>query len=181
MLYSNLAYNSKEYSWNLPEWSYLVDEVSKVFRLTHSEKERLNNSITAKVIATIPFEANCKEAERTAIAHLCLYEAEIQGFQKYCSHTPDDDSDIFNRLAFISTFEGGNQDIINHGMNILALIMLEGYKKTEKTDKEKDIYNPLVSGSWDYITEKNKLLWEINKTEVPNIDWVFRYIPLNNW
>lgn len=45
----------------------------------------------------------------TAIAHLCLYEAEIQGFQKYCSHTPDDDSDIFNRLAFISTFEGGNQ------------------------------------------------------------------------
>ena len=44
MLNSNLAYNSKEYSWNLPEWSYLVDEVSKVFRLTHSEKERLNNS-----------------------------------------------------------------------------------------------------------------------------------------
>ena len=39
MLNSNLAYNSKEYSWNLPEWSYLVDEVSKVFRLTHSEKE----------------------------------------------------------------------------------------------------------------------------------------------
>lgn len=78
MLNSNLAYNSKEYSWNLPEWSYLVDEVSKVFRLTHSEKERLNNSITVR-------------------------------FQKYCSHTPDDDSDIFNRLAFNSTFEGGNQ------------------------------------------------------------------------
>lgn len=39
MLNSNLAYNSKEYSWNLPEWSYLVDEVSKVFRLTHSEKK----------------------------------------------------------------------------------------------------------------------------------------------
>ena len=55
------------------------------------------------------------------------------------------------------------------------------YLLEEKTDKEKNIYNPLVSGNWDYQTEKNKLLWEINKIEVPNIDWVFRYIPLNVW
>ena len=107
--------------------------------------------------------------------------AELKGFQKYCSHQPSDDSNLFNRLAFISTFEGGNQEIINHGMNILALIMLEGYKKSEKIDSENGTYNPLVSKAWDYQTEKNKLIWEINKIEVPNIDWVFKYIPFNYW
>jgi len=178
---SNLAYNSNECFWNLPEWSYLVNEITNVFRLSSKEKEKLNNSITARIIATIPFEAKCEEPERTAIAHLCLYMAELKGFQKYCSHQPSDDSNLFNRLAFISTFEGGNQEIINHGMNILALIMLEGYKKSEKIDSKNGTYNPLVSKAWNYQTEKNKLIWEINKIEVPNIDWVFKYIPFNYW
>ena len=64
----------------------------------------------------------------------------MQGFQKYCAHNVSDDDDIFNRLAFISTFEGGNKEIIHHGMNILALIMLEGYKKSaQKVLTEKDV------------------------------------------
>lgn len=178
---TNLAYSYQSNSWNLPEWDYLVDEISKVYNFTQKEKKRFENSYTAKIIATIPFESKCREPERTAIAHLCLYVAEKKGFQRYCSHLPSDDSDILNRLAFISTFDGGNKDIINHGMNVLALIMLEGYKISIETDKNNNIYNPILSGSWNYQSIKNKLLWEINKMEVPNIDWIFRYIPLNLW
>lgn len=107
--------------------------------------------------------------------------AEIKGFQKYCSHLPSDDSDIFNRLAFISTFEGGNKEIINHGMNILALIMLEGYKNSINKDKIHNVYNPILSGAWNYQTIKNNLLTEINKSNVPNFDWIFTKTPLNLW
>ncbi|MCQ2583584.1 MAG: hypothetical protein MJ160_06730 [Treponema sp.] len=178
---TNLAYSYQANEWKLPEWNYFVAEISKVFSFTQKEKKQFENSPTAKIIATIPFEANCSEPERTAIAHLCLYVVEKKGFQKYCSHLSSDDSDIFNRLAFISTFEGGNKEIIDHGMNVLALIMLEGYKTTLKTDKKNNIYNPILSGSWDYKSIKNKILWEINKIEVPNIDWIYTSIPLNIW
>lgn len=170
MYNTNVAFAYQEESWTLPEWNYLVSEISKVFRFTKEEEIQFLNSRTAKIIATIPFEAKCLNPERTAIAHLCLYVAEIQGFQKYCSHLASDDKDVFDRLAFISTFEGGNKDVINHCMNVLALIMIEGYQRTKLIDKKNGIYNPFVSGKWDYQTLKNKLLWEIQKIEVPNVD-----------
>ena len=101
---SNLALKNEEKFWDLPQWTYLVKETAKVFRLTDKEICKLENSNTAKIIATIPFEAKCKDPERTAIAHLCLYVAEIQGYQKFCSHQISDDANLFNRLSFISTF-----------------------------------------------------------------------------
>jgi len=178
---SNLAYTSSLNTWNLPEWCYLVDEISNVFRFTGEERNQFENSYTAKLIATIPFEAGCIEPERTAIAHLCIYVAELRGFQKYYAHLPSDDKDIYNRLTRISTFDGGNQEIINHGMNILALIMIEGYRKSMEKDKINNVYNPFVSGKWNYQSIKNKLIWEINKIEVPNFDWFFNIGTLNLW
>lgn len=167
---TNLALNYSTDEWNLPIWNYLVNEMINVFSLSQQETEKFLNSTTAKIIATIPFVANCIEPERTAIAHLTLYLAEIKGFQKYCAHLPSDDKDIFNRLAFISTFEGGNPKIIEHGMNILALIMLEGYKKSSEHDKLNNIYNPIVSKKWDYQSIKNRIINKLAETQVPILD-----------
>lgn len=177
---SNLAKALQE-EWHLPQWSYLLTEISKVFSLNSKEIEILSNSTTAKIIATIPFESNCKEPERTAIAHLCLYIAELKGFQKYCSHNKEDDADIYNRLAFISTFEGGNYQIIEHGMAILALIMIEGYKKSKQKDEKAGVYNPLVSGTWNYQSIKNSLVWKINKLSVPNLDILLPQADVGGW
>lgn len=171
MTNSNLAYQFYEKNL-LEEWDYILDEISKVFEFSPEEKTKFDNSDTVKIIATIPFVANCIEPERTAIAHLCLYEVEKRGFNKYCSHLPTDDNDIYKRLAFIATFEGGNQLIIKHGMNILALIMLEGYKRSQKKDIKNNIYNPIASGKWNYQLLKDKLISDINKLEVPELDWV---------
>lgn len=178
---TNLAYSYQSDIWILPEWDYFVDEISNVFRFTKEERNRFENSYTAKIIATIPYEAECKNPERTAIAHLCIYVAELQGFQKYYAHLPSDDDNVFNRLFRISTFEGGNQEIINHGMNILALIMIEGYRKSIEKDKANNVYNPFVSGKWNYQSLKNKMIRNINKIEVPNLDWVFTETPLYSW
>ncbi len=150
---------------NIPEstWNYIVDEMKKVFRFTHKETKWFKNCKTAKLIATIPFAAGCDEPERTAIAHLCLYVAEIRGFQKYCSHQQSDNDDLYKRLGFISTFEGGNEEIIKQGMDLLALVMIEGYHKSEQKDKEAKVYNPFVSGAWDYNNIKVKLITNLQK------------------
>ena len=169
----NLAYAEKVEQWNLPEWNYIVEESAIVFRLTDVEKNQLSNSTTARIIATIPFAANCEEPERTAIAHICLYLAELKGFQRYCAHVPSDDNDIFNRLEAISNFKGGNREIINHGMNLLALKMLEGYKRSSQKDEKNGIYNPLVSGKWNYKSIKNDLLNKLSKIDCPALDELF--------
>ena len=156
-----------------PEWEYIASETATVFKLTKKEADDLYKSNTAKIIAAIPFVAGCKEPERTAIAHICIYMAEIKGFQKYYAHLPTDDNDIFNRLAFISTFEGGNQAIIEHGMNMLAYIMVEGYNRSKEKDLKDGVYNPIANGKWDYKQLKNKLLKKIDEFECPDLDRYF--------
>lgn len=178
---TNLAYGYQNYEWTLPEWQYIVEEISRVFRFTEKEQKQFENSPTAKIIATIPFEAKCDEPERTAIAHLCIYVMELRGFQKYYSHLPSDDKDIYNRLSRISTYKGGNKEIINHGMNILALVMIEGYKRSIESDKVNNVYNPFVSGVWNYQSIKNKLVWEINKVTIQNLDWIFDECSIIIW
>nr|MCR4714201.1 hypothetical protein [Treponemataceae bacterium] len=144
------------------------------------ETEIFYNSNTAKIIATIPFVAGCNEPERTAIAHLCIYEAEIKGFQKYFSHLPSDDDDLFTRLRCITNFEGGNRTIINHGMNILAYIMIEGYNCSKIQDLKKGIYNPIANGKWNYKNLKKKILEKIKEIDCPEIDQYFSP-PLAKW
>ena len=151
-------------------WDSFVTQISKVFRLTKEEENNFKNSITAKIIATIPFVAGCKDAERTAIAHLSLYMVEKQGFQDYCCHLPSDDDNLLERLSFISTFEGGNQLVIEHGMYILALIMIEGYKHSAKKDIKYGIYNPIANGKWHYTTKKNEILTVLKKFPCEELD-----------
>ena len=171
---SNLA--EKLETKTFPEWDYLATETAKVFNLTRKEALALYNSNTAKIIAVIPFAAGCREPERTAIAHLCLYEAEIRGFQQFCAHLPSDDEDVFKRLDMISTFDDGNNAVIEHGMNILALIMLEGYNRSQEKDRLNGTYNPILSGKWNYDVLKKKLENKINEIDCPAIDRY--YIPV---
>ena len=184
---TNLAYN-ENYDKNriktigIPDefWNYITKELKIIFRLSRKELKWLKNCKTAKLIATIPFVAECYEPERTAIAHLCIYLAEIRGFQKYCSHLPSDDINLFNRLAFISTFEGGNNIVINYGMNLLALEMIEGYNKSKEKDKINNIYNPFISGSWDYEKIKSEIINKLKNSEYSGLEEWFNS-PAESW
>lgn len=167
--------------WNLDDWNYIVDETSRLFNLTQLEKCNLYKSKTARIIAAIPYAAGCDFPERTAIAHILLYEAEKKGFQKYCAHTSDDDTDIYRRLAFISTFENGNQAVIEYGMNMLAMIMIEGYHKSEKKDKESGLYNPFVSGTWNYKNLKEMLNKKLNAYSNSLLDDIYYRTDGHGW
>lgn len=172
---TNLAYQiTDENKKDLP-WEYLVEETSKVFRFTKKETKQFALSKTAKLIASIPFEADCYEPEKTAIAHLGLYVMEKRGFQEYCSHQPIDDVNILHRLDFISIFEGGNPEIIEHGMYLLALIMLEGYNKSKREDALNKVYNPIASGRWNYELKKKEIMSVLKKIECPNLDSIIMF------
>ncbi|MCR4953628.1 MAG: hypothetical protein K6A43_06080 [Treponema sp.] len=152
------------------KWEYYVDAIADIFRLEESEIRNLRNSVTAKIIAAIPFAAECKDADRTAIAHLSLYMVEKKGFQEYCCHLPSDDEYLLKRLAFISTFEGGDEAVIEHGMYMLALIMVEGYKRSAHRDIKYGIYNPIANGKWNYAKTKKEILDILNKTPNKELD-----------
>ena len=169
---SNLAYKKSEI-WYLKEWNYITGQAKQVFNLSESETLELYNSTTARIIATIPFSAKCEEPERTAVAHIVLYLTELRGFHKFCNHQQSDDSDIFNRLNPISNFIGGDFKIIEHGMIMLALIMLDGYKASSSNDKINGIYNPISNGVWDYRKIKNQLLNKLSLAEDPQLDTLF--------
>ena len=182
---TNLAYQNDDFETDnsmkklqeipVVTWEYFVQEMKKVFRFTRKETKWFRNCKTAKLIATIPFAAECDEPERTAIAHLCIYLAEIRGFQKYYAHLPSDDSDLYKRLGFISTFEGGNREIIEYGMNLLALIMIEGYHRSEQKDKQNGTYNPFISETWDYKLLRNKITQSLKDNNY------FNFLSLDDW
>jgi len=170
---TNLAFQITDENKKDVPWEYLVKEISKVFKFTRKETKQFAASKTAKLIASIPFEADCYEPEKTAIAHLGLYVMEKRGFQEYCSHQPIDDVNILHRLDFISTFEGGDPEIIEHGMYLLALIMLEGYNNSIGEDIKNEVYNPIASGRWNYELKKKEIMSVLKKVECPNLDFVF--------
>jgi len=66
-------------------------------------------------------------------------------------------------------------------MTILALIMIEGYKKSKQKDEKAGVYNPLVSATWNYQSIKNSLIWKINKLSVPNLDILLPQADVGGW
>lgn len=90
MIVENLAYKDNFFEEKI-QWDYLVTESQKVFNLSNEEVCSLYNSRTAKIIAAIPFEAECKFPERYAISHLLCYIAEKKGFEYFTSHCCEND------------------------------------------------------------------------------------------
>ena len=82
MYNSNLAY--KIDNTEVPECDYFVNEILNIFNLSDEETKKLAENNTVKLIVAVPFVAQCCWPERTALAHLCLYVAEIKELQKCC-------------------------------------------------------------------------------------------------
>lgn len=143
-------------------------ELTKVFKLTKKEEQRLSKSTTALFLYRLPFIAGCIRPERTALANLILYITEVFLFNKtphllsVTNHTPENDSNIFSRLSPLMNYNGGNSKALAHGTALLALIMLCGYDKSRNKDSLKGVYNPLNSGAWNFAEKKEELLSIIN-------------------
>ncbi len=131
-------------------WDRLCDIVASAYSMAPDRIVSFRKNVTAKLIASIPYEAGCREPERTALAHMSVYVmASSDSARRAFDHKPEDDYDVFARLATVGSFEGGDPAVINRGMKTLAILIIEGYKRDIASDKAKGWYNPVGSGAWD--------------------------------
>jgi hypothetical protein len=136
----------------------LCTALSETFRFSVSEHAAFARNTTARLIGALPFAAGCDEPERTALAHLAIYLTELRGGSRIGAHTQADNDDPLTRLRLIASFKGGDQRVIQHGLYMLALIMVHGYERSKASDASHQGYNPLNDGSWDAQTLKTRLI-----------------------
>ncbi len=138
------------------EWDNIAGSVADAFRMDKEDREWLQNKNLAKLIASIPYLAECEDPGRTAITHLGAYILSIR-IKTVANCQPTDDVDLFRRLEMINNFIGGDQAIIQKGMSLIALNMIADYARDIEEDRMFGKYNPVDSGAFDYEHEKNQL------------------------
>ena len=154
------------------EWNKIVDYIAEAFRFTPEEKERLRNNKLAKLIAALPFLAGSKDPLRTAGSHLGTYILSIR-VKDPSNARPSDDEYLLRRLELIGNFIGGDDEIIQRGMNLIALCMISDYARDVEKDQRLGKYNPISAGVLDYEREKERLIREIESVPCPDMDKIF--------
>ena len=114
-------------------WESFCKQLTKVFKLTKKEEQRLSKNTTALFLYRLPFIAGCIRPERTALANLILI-TEVFLFNK----TPHLLS-VSTGLTVISsaskTLNALQQVTAMHSLfALLTLIMLCGYDKSLNKD-----------------------------------------------
>ena len=161
-------------SMNDELWENILSRAGAVFNFGIEKKEQLKSSRMARLIASTPFLAGCGKATGTSFSHLSIYIMSLDESAKdIYFHKPDDDEDIYSRLFPISSFCGGNKDVIQCCMDLTALCMLSNYKKDAEKDEAIGKYNPINAGKWDYDIFSEKLIMNINKSITPEISKIY--------
>ena len=151
------------------QWDQIVDMVAGAFRFTKEETERFRSREIPKLIAAIPFLAGCKDPLRTAISHLGTYILSVR-LPEVAETKPSDDEYLFRRLETINHFIGGDNEIIQRGMNLIALCMIYDYERDIEEDRQLNKYNPISSGSLDFEEQKCDLIRQIESVPCDAMD-----------
>jgi hypothetical protein len=152
-------------------WSKIVRLVAEALRLSISEMNALQQNRTAKLIGALPALAGARDADRVAVQHVITYLT-AQRLEAIFDHRRDDDQPLTARLERISHFPGGDRRVLQRGMDLLTLLMISGYERSQVTDRRKGVYNPLGSGSWDGDREKTRLVKAIRAVPSPEMDQI---------
>ena len=158
------------------DWESIAERVSQSFRFTADEEKRFNDNKVAQLIGATPFIAGCLDPLRTAISNLGTYVLSIRN-KDLARPKPSDDQYILRRLELLNKFIGGDEAVIQRGMNVLALLMLNDYSRDVNEDAELGKYNPISGGAFDFEVEKARLTAEIDATPCEAMDEI---MPLTN-
>ena len=138
--------------------------------MPEEEKQAFKSKDVARLIGSLPFIAGCDDAHRTAVTHLGTYVLSVRETKPYFHALPEDNSGVFERLRLGCNFKGGDRDILEKGMSILALIMVNDYNRDMHIDDAIGKYNPLSDGSFDYEALREDLEKKIEAVVCPEID-----------
>lgn len=113
-----------------------------------ADLSRLRSSVTARLVAAIPYLSGSEDADRFAVSNLLTLWAAIRTPALF-GHRADDDADLFRRL---STFHVGNHAdplVVDYGLTLLALISLRDHQTDAAADRASGKSNPVASGAWN--------------------------------
>ncbi len=163
----------KEAAFTDRMWNDLVDRTAGLFHFDDPRKEKMANHQVMKLVGALPFLAGCRNPYRIALSHLATYVmAASEGGKDLFLHSFADNSDLFSRLERISHFDGGDPAVIQRGMNLLALAMLEDHRKDSLEDRQNRKYNPLNAGAWDYEKMAGELKKAIASVDCPGMEQI---------
>lgn len=145
-------------------WNNLIEKTGLVFSFSSEYVAVISGNYVLKLVAAIPYLANCDEPERYALAHmgtfiLAGHEATRSAF----AHNFKDSVDLKRRLETISYFSSGDERIIKWGMNLLTIAMINDHMNDAKDDLAEGKMNPVNAGHWDADTLIMKLKEDLSE------------------
>jgi len=164
-------------------WLEIADDLIAAFRMNALEAKALRENRIARLVAALPFLAGCEDAGRTAVAHLGTYLLSVRDTKRWFCATPEDGSSILERLRLGASFKGGDKDILQRGMSLLALNMISDYKRDLAEDAALGKYNPLGAGDFKFEETVEELEWAIAKRPCDEMDEIINAgeMPLSYW
>ena len=151
------------------DWDGIVGSIAGAFCFDYDETQRFAAKDLAQLIGATPFIAGCKDPLRTALSHLGTYVLSVRLHDAALAR-PTDDEYLFRRIELLGNFIGGNEELIQRSMNLIALYMLLDYVRDMVEDQHSGKYNPVSSGSFDPLAERERLLDEITRVPCPEMD-----------
>lgn len=157
-------------STQVQPWTTVQQEVAAAFGMGGEETSRFVRHWVSRLIAALPFLAGAERPHRTAAIHLSTYLLSVRRTRYLFQPTPDDDHDVFARLAPIASFEGGDKRIIERGLAMLALNMVVDYQRDVHLDVAVGKHNPVAEGAWDPDRLITDLQATISAVRCPEMD-----------
>lgn len=141
--------------------------------MTDAEADRFRANRVAKLVGLLPYIAESKDAERTALTHLATFVLANRGQSRFVfDHKPADDESVLARLRTIADFQEGDAALIARGMALLGLCLLSGYRRDSESDVLLGEYNPLASGAWTFDVQDRVLKQAIDARPSTEMDTI---------
>lgn len=155
-------------------WESIVSRAQRALRLTDEETEAMKKNKLIRMFGLLPKFAECPNPEGTGFMNVVVYMAERNGGRDLFLHHPENDKNILSRLQpFHNIMRKGNQEVVEKGLALASLVMLQDYQADKEEDLAKNKYNPLNNGAWDFSSAKEQLMKVINKAQAMRLDAVF--------
>ncbi|MBF9018857.1 MULTISPECIES: hypothetical protein [unclassified Oceanispirochaeta] len=167
----NLSFHMKEELL----WKELCDRFFETLPSHTGYEKSIRKSVVARLIGLLPFLANTECPMRDSLCNLTIFIFSYYGESRdLFRHSPLDDDEIFDRFLGIMSFTGGKGSIIDRGMSLIVLLVLNCYKKNASEDLTANRYNPLNSGCWDYSGLVEEFSLRVRKTPCRKMDRILK-------
>jgi len=142
------------------DWETVLAHLADVIG---ADAQRYAKVPAAKLTAAIPYLAGSEDPDRFAVSNLLTFHGATKA-RKLFNHRPDDDADIYRRLAAFHVGSKADPKVVDYGLTLLALISLADHEHDAEGDRKAGKYNPLNAGKWDPKALRKELEGELEKS-----------------